>query len=210
MWLVLWVCDVHTAFRCCWVVVILSLIVMLPTAFYVAFPPPILRPKKNTSNGVLSFVFNLAPTCSFGSRERVYVCTGMQSLPLRSYRGSCEKKTHNLWMYVLELCFGLPLTPLPLHTAVSVGVGPLGEACQAVMLLLGGRKVPVPTSLPWVGTRLLGRNGPQKKGLGKRAMVTAARWRRRSQTHQRCSVKGGNRRTQVARREIEALFPDPG
>lgn len=122
------------------------------------------------------------------------------------------KKPHKVQIYILELCFGLLLMPLPLHTAVGMGAGPLGEACPAVMLLLGRYECP-PACPGWPGspgTQLLAGKGPQKKGPGKTPMVTAARWRRWSQTHQRCSVKGGNQRTGVARREIEALFPDPG
>lgn len=62
--------------------------VMLLTAFtWPFFPttPNFLKLNKNTSNGILSFVFNLAPACSFGSEERISVCTRMQSLPLQSF-----------------------------------------------------------------------------------------------------------------------------
>lgn len=121
---------------------------MLLTAFTWPFPPTlpnILKQNKNTSNGILSFVFNLAPACSFGSEERVSVCTRMQSLPLQSYkRIGGKKKPHNLWILMLELCFGLPLMLLPLDTAVSRAVGPLGEAGLVTVLLVGIRKEAAP------------------------------------------------------------------
>lgn len=51
----------------------------------------------------------------------------------------------HLWICILELCFGLPLMPLPLHSAVSRAAGPPGEAALvAVLLLGGGRKEAVP------------------------------------------------------------------
>lgn len=59
-------------------------------------------------------------------------------------KGTVEKTPHNLWIFILELCVGLPLMPLPLHTAVSRAVGPLGEAALVAMLLVGGRKEAVP------------------------------------------------------------------
>jgi len=108
-----------------------------------------LRLNKNTSNGILSFVFNLAPACSFGSRERVSVSTGMQSLSLWSCRGSCERNPRICGLMSSSCALGFCLTPLPLHPAVSVGAGALGEAHLAVMP--GCRKVPVPTSLRWAG-----------------------------------------------------------
>lgn len=63
-----------------------------------------------------------------------------------------EKTPHNLWIFILELCFGLPLMPLPLQSAVSRAVGPLGEAGLVAVLLVGGRKeaVPQPSLSSWL------------------------------------------------------------
>lgn len=51
-----------------------------------------------------------------------------------------KKDSITCGLFILELCFGLPPMPLPLHSAVSRAAGPLGEAGLVAVLLVGGRK----------------------------------------------------------------------
>lgn len=68
--------------------------------------------------------------------------------------GAAKKnQTPNPRVYILGLCFGLPLPPLPLHTALRAGVGPLGQAHLWQCCCWDGREVPVATSLHWVARR---------------------------------------------------------
>lgn len=68
-------------------------------------------------------------------------CKAFLSSPTK---GTVEKTPHKLWIFILELCFGLPPMPLSLHSAVSRAAGPLGEAGLVAVLLVGGRKEAMP------------------------------------------------------------------